>query len=106
MDFVDEQDVAFVEVGEQTGEVARLFDDRPAGGLEIRAHRFGDDVSEGGFAQTGRAAEQDMVECLAALFGGGDGDFKPFLDLRLAGEVGKKGRPQRQFQRDVGFVQS
>ena len=106
MDFVYEQHVAFLEVGEQPGEVGGLFDGRTAGGFEVRAHRPGNDIGKGGFAEAGRSVEQDMVERLAALAGGGDGDLEPFLDLRLAGEFGKERRPQRQFQRHVRFVQS
>ena len=65
MDFVNEQHVAFFEVGEQAGEVAGLFDGRAAGAFEVGAHRLGEDVGERGFAQAGRAAEQDVVERLA-----------------------------------------
>jgi len=46
-----------------------------------------------------------VVERFLPLFGGGDGDFEPFLDLGLAGEFGKQRRSQRQFQRRVRFVQ-
>ncbi len=41
----------------------------------------------------------------AALFGGLHGDLEPFLDFGLPGEFGKQGRPQRHFQRCVGFGQ-
>ena len=105
MDFIDEQHVAFFEIGQQAGEVAGFFDGRAAGAFQVGAHGFGDDVGEGGFAQAGRAAEQDVIDGFAALFGGGDGDFEPFLDLGLAGEIGKKRRAQRHFQRGVGLGQ-
>ena len=59
MDFVDEQDIARFEVGQKAGEVAGLLDGRAAGALEIGAHGFGEDVGEGGFAEAGRAAEED-----------------------------------------------
>ena len=67
MDFVDEQHVALLEIGEQAGEVAGLLDGRAAGALEVRAHRLGEDVGEGGLAEAGRAAEQDVIERFAAL---------------------------------------
>ena len=105
MEFVDKQHIACFEIRQQTGEVTRFFDDRAAGGLEVRAHRLGQDVGERGFAEARRAAEQDVVERLAALSGGGDGDFEPFLDLGLAGEFGKERRAQCHFQRGVGFGQ-
>src|SRR5882724_9024627 len=47
-----------------------------------------------------------MVERLAALFGGGNGDFQSLLHTRLAGEIRKERRAQRHFKRHVGFVQS
>jgi hypothetical protein len=33
------------------------------------------------------------------------GDFEAFLDLGLAGEIGKQRGPQRQFERGIGFVE-
>ena len=105
MEFVDKQHVAFFEIRQQTGEVTRFFDDRTAGGFEAGAHRLGQDVSERGLAEAGRAAEQDVVERFAALLGRLHGDFEPFLDLGLPGELGKERGAQRHFQRGVGFGQ-
>lgn len=44
MNFVDEEDVAFFEVGEDTGEVTCFFDLGAAGGVEGGADGAGDDV--------------------------------------------------------------
>lgn len=44
VDFVDEEDVFFLEVGEEAGEVARAFDLRAAGGVHARADGGGDDI--------------------------------------------------------------
>ena len=106
VNLVNEQHIAFLKVGEQTGEVAGFFNGRAAGGLEVGTHGFGENVGDGGFAEAGRPVEQDMVERLAALLGGGDGDLQPLLHLRLAGEIGKEGGAQRHFKRRIGFVQS
>src|SRR5258708_38999339 len=46
-----------------------------------------------------------MIERFAALFGGGDGDFEPFLYFGLPGEFGEKRRAQRHFERGVRFGQ-
>lgn len=105
MDFVNEQHVALFQIGEEAGEVGGFFDGRTAGGLEAAAHGLGEDVGDGGLAESGRAGEQDVIKRLAALFGGGHGDFQPFLDLGLAGEIGKERRPQRHFERGVGLGQ-
>ena len=106
MDFVYEQHVAFFKIREQAGEVAGFLDGRAAGAFEIGAHRLGEDAGERGLAEAGRAVEEDVVQRFAALFGGGDRDFEPFLDFCLAGEFGEERRPQRHFQRHVGLVQS
>ena len=74
MDLVDEQNVAFLEVGQQTGEVGGFLDGGSTGCLEGRTHRLGENVGEGGFAETGWTAQQDMVESLAALPGRLDGE--------------------------------
>ena len=106
MDFVNEQHVAFFEVRQQAGEVAGFLDGRAAGAFEVRAHGLGEDVGERGFAEAGRAAEQDVVERFASAVWRRHGDFQALLDLGLAGEFGKERRAQRHFQRRVRFVQS
>ena len=106
MDFVNEQHVAFLEVRQQAGEVAGFLDGRAAGAFEVRAHGLGEDVSERGFTQAGRTAEQDVVERFAPLFRRLHGDSEALLDLELAGEFGKERGAQRHFQRRVRFVQS
>ncbi len=106
MDLVNEQHVAFLKVREQAGKVGGFFNRRAAGGFEAAAHGFGQDVGDGGLTQAGRAAQQDVIQRLAALLGGGHGDLEPFLDLGLAGEIGKERGTQRHFERDIRFVQS
>jgi hypothetical protein len=44
-------------------------------------------VGEGGLAEAGRAVEEEVVERLAALFGGVDGDAEVVLELLLADEL-------------------
>ena len=68
VDLVDEQDVAVLEIGQQSGEVARLGDDRARGGAEADPHFARQDPGERGLAEAGRAEEQHMVERLAARF--------------------------------------
>ena len=66
MDLVDEKDVAFFQTREQARELARFFNNRPAGVFDVYAHRVGDDVSERGFSETGWTAQQNMFEHIAA----------------------------------------
>jgi hypothetical protein len=93
MDFVDEEDVAFLKVGEKPGEIARFLDGRSAGALDVGTHGFGEDVCQCGFAETGWAAEEDVVDGFVALLGGGNGDLEAFFDLSLACEFGEKRGP-------------
>lgn len=72
MDFVDKQYVVRIKVGQKGGEIAGAFEDGTAGLAQIYAQLFGDDVGKGGFAQSGRAEKQNVVECFAAFFGGLD----------------------------------
>ena len=69
MDLVDEKHVAFFKTGEQSGEFARLLDDRAAGIFHIHAHRIGDDVRQCCFAQPRRTAEQNVLQHVASFLG-------------------------------------
>lgn len=83
MDFVDKQYVVRIKVGQKGGEVAGAFEDGAAGLAQIYAQLFGDDVGKGGFAQSGRAEKQDVVECFAAFFGGLDEDGELLFGFML-----------------------
>ena len=66
VDLVDEEDAARLERGEEAGDVGLALE-RRAGRLDHRhAELGGDDVSERGLAEAGRAGEQDVVERLLA----------------------------------------
>jgi len=58
-------------------------------------------VGKGGFAEAGRAVEEQVVQRLVALFGGIDGDAEIVLQLRLADELLEAPRPQRDVDRLV-----
>ncbi len=69
VDLVDEQDIALLQIGQQGGKVAGLFDGRAAGDADLHAHLVGDDAGQRGLAQARRAVEQDVVHRLAAPLG-------------------------------------
>jgi hypothetical protein len=74
VDLVEEEDLSVAQVGEDGGEVA-LDLERGAGGLLVGDIEFvRDDGGEGGFAQSWRAEEEDVVEGFAAGFSGFEGD--------------------------------
>ena len=101
VDLVDEEDVAFGEGGEDAGEVARLFDLRAGGGVDLGADGGGDDVGEGGFAETRGPAEEDVVEDVAAHPGGVDAEGEEFFDLVLAGELVERRRAEGGVERGL-----
>ena len=86
VDFVNEQDVAVLEIGEDAGEVAGAFDGGAGGDAKISAEFVGDNVSHSGFAEAGRAVEEDVVErgAVASFFDGVDGELKVGLEAFLA----------------------
>ena len=60
---------------------------RGAGGLlETDAELVGDDGRQRGFAQSGRAEEEDVVECFAARFCSFEGDGELFFGFFLPDE--------------------
>lgn len=91
VDFVDEEDIAFLQAGENACEVACFFDLWAGCGVELGANGGGDDVGEGSFPQSRWAGEEDMVEDVVAHFGGLDAEGEEFFDLFLAGELGEGG---------------
>lgn len=103
VDFVDEEDVALFEVRKETGEVAGFFDDGAGRDANVFTELVAEDERERGFAEAGRAGEENVVEGLAALFGGPDHDLEALDGFCLAGEVGERERTQRGFSgRDGG----
>src|SRR5258707_1346348 len=103
MDLVDEKDVAFFQAGEQPRQLAGFFDDRPARVFNIHAHRVRDDVGEGGFAETGWAAQQNVFEDIAALFRRFHHQFQTLPHFHLTGELAEHRRPERNLESGVWF---
>ena len=114
VDFVDEQDVVFLKLGQDGHHVARALDGRAGGGLDPDAHLDGHDVGQRRLAQAGRAVEQRVVERLAPLLGGDDAYVEVGLQPLLADVVLEAAGPQAPVQcvvvhmwlaRDDAFVQ-
>ena len=66
VDFVDEQDVALFEIGEEGCEIAGLGNHRPRRGAEIHAEFARHDLRERGLAEARRAHEQHVIERFVA----------------------------------------
>lgn len=58
------------------------------------AHLVAEDEGEGGFAESGGAAEEDVVEWLAAVACSADHDLEAFEGFALSGEVGEREGPE------------
>ena len=74
MDFVEEQNLLFAQVGEYGGEVALDLQRGAAGLLIADAELVSDDGGQRCFAEAGRAEEEDVVEGFAAGLGGRERD--------------------------------
>ena len=99
MDLVDEEHVSPLEIRQDTGEVAGLFDLRTAGAMDVRIHGTGNDVGESGLSETGRAAEEIVIEDITALAGGFHHQRDSFFNLLLAAELAEDGGTQRDVER-------
>ena len=102
MDFVDEQDVALFEIGEQRREIAGLGDDGSRGGAKAYAEFARDDLRQRGLAEAGGTDEQHVVQRLVPLARRLDEDREVLPRLRLADEFGQQLRTQRGVADIVG----
>ena len=84
VDLINKEDVPLLQVGQQRGQVAGLFDGRAGGDAHLHAHLLRDDAGQRCFAKTGRAVQKDMVHRLAALLRRAQIDAQVALDLVLA----------------------
>ena len=102
VDLVDEEEFAFLQVGEDGRQIALLLQSRCLDDLAGSAHLVGQDVREGGLAEARWAEEQHMVDHLAPLGGGLQGDLEAGLHLLLADIFLEPLRPQGVFSWVLG----
>src|SRR3990172_5384039 len=62
MDLVDEQNVPILEIREDGGQITGALENRTGGGLDFHTELVSDDVRKRGFSETGRSAEQYVIE--------------------------------------------
>ena len=105
VDLVDEDDVARLQGGQESGEVRRLREDGPARRLHVDAHRVAEDVRERCLAETGRTREQHVVQRLPPVLRGLDRKLQPVADFPLADEIGELLRTQLVVESRVPPVQ-
>src|SRR6266853_3632277 len=98
VNFVDEEHIALFQAGEKPCEFASFFDDRSAGVFDIHAHRVGDDVGKRRLAEPGRAAQENVLQHVAALFSRFHHQLQPFSHFYLTGEFAERRWSQRNFK--------
>lgn len=69
MYFIYKQDVVGFQIGKYSGQIACPFYRRSAGDADINIKLFADEVGQRCFTQSGRAIEEDMLQCLFPFFG-------------------------------------
>ena len=92
MNFVDEENIVFLKVGQKRRQVTRTLKNGAGSLAQVDAHFVGYDVSQRRFAQARRPEHQQMVKRLAALLGGGNEDFELFAHRLLANVIGQSYR--------------
>ena len=95
VNFIDEQNVAPLQVRQNGGQIVLALDDGSRCRLQRRAHLSGDNVGKRGLAQPGGAGQEDVVQRLIALPGRLDGQSELSHDVGLADEIGAAQRTQR-----------
>ena len=98
VDFIYEQDVAFLQARQQTRQLAGLLDHGSARVLDVRPHRVRDDVGERRLPKPGRPAQQNMFENVSAFLGRFDEQLQPFANFHLSGELAEHRRPERNLE--------
>jgi len=98
VDFVEEQHLAFAQVGEDRGKVALDLQRRAGGLLEAYVQLICNDRREGGFSQARRPKEEDVIEGFTTRLGRLQCDRKLFFGFRLADELAKPAGAQFEFK--------
>ena len=62
MDFINEEHVAFLKVGQQRRNVSRLFDRWSSSAAQFCAHLVSDDVRQRSFPQSRGPSQQDVIQ--------------------------------------------
>ena len=92
MDFINEEDVTFLDIREDASEVSGFFNLRARGGVQVSAGGIRDDISQGGFTEAGRAREENVLEHIIAHLGSLNHEHESLGDFFLAVEFFKSRR--------------
>ncbi len=101
MDFIDEEDIARFEIGEDGSEVADFFDSRTRGDADIDTHFFGDDIGEGGLPESGGSVEEDMLDVFSTTTRRLDEESEIRFDLFLTDILREGLRAEGRIEEDI-----
>ncbi len=98
MDFVDEQNFARNERGQHRCQVPRVIDGGTAGNAQRLARFVRDDHGEGGFSESRRSRQQNVVRGPVLLFGSIEEQNELFSDFALANKLRERLWPKSAFE--------
>ena len=104
MDFIDEEHVALLQVGQDPRQISRFLDLGTGGSVNVGLRCAGDDVGQSRLAQSGGAGEQDMLEHILALTGCFHHQHEALLDLFLPVELPEPRRAQGEVEGGLRFL--
>ena len=87
VNLINKKNVPGAQIGENRGEVARLFKGGAARGDDIHTELARHNIREGCFAKSGWAAEQSVVDRFSALLGGSEKNLEFVFQLGLPNEI-------------------
>jgi hypothetical protein len=87
VNFVNEQDIIFLQVSQYSSQVAGAFDGWAGAYFYTYSKVSSDNVCKGGFAKTRRAIDEDVVQRLLSFLRRRDRYFEVFLDFILPNEI-------------------
>ena len=98
MNLVDEENIALLQIGEQRGQVTGALHHWPGRIFAVDSHLDRDDMCQGGFPESWRTAEQDVIDAITPMLSRFNQDAEIFLDLLLANVLIQGSRTQTGFQ--------
>ncbi|ULA59780.1 MAG: hypothetical protein LZF60_160110 [Nitrospira sp.] len=95
VNLIDEQDIAFLQIGQNRGQIPGVAQDQPGRRADGRSHFPRDDVCNGGLTQAWWAVKNRMVQGLTTALGRFDANFQRFLHPGLPDILPQTLRAQR-----------
>ena len=102
MDLINEQDITLLQIGQQGGKIAGLFDGRAGGNADLHTHLLRHNAGQRCFAKARRAVQQNMVHRFPALLGGAQVNAQIVFGLFLTDIIIQRFGAQADFLGGIG----